>query len=374
MKSEQLKTVAILGLLAALTICFYGWVFGDNRVKSTSQQISAGSEQTYHWRLVTTWPKNFPGLGVGVENFAHMVQQMSNGRLSIEVFGGGEIVPALQVFDAVSEGSVQMGHGASYYWKGKTAASVFFTSVPFGMTIQEQNGWLFYGGGLELWRKVYEPFGLIPFAGGSTGVQMGGWFNKELKSLADIQGLKMRIPGLAGEVFTGAGGNSINVSGGELFTAMQTHVIDAAEWVGPYNDMAFGFHTVADYYYYPGWHEPGAALEFIVNADAWAELPDDLKAIVDAATKAIHGDMLADYAASNARSYQRLLEEGQVQVRPFPDDVIEKFKAVAADVMKNKAAKDPLFAEVYQSYSAFQKQIEPYTRISEQATVDMRED
>jgi TRAP-type mannitol/chloroaromatic compound transport system substrate-binding protein len=223
---------------------------------------------------------------------------MSNGRLSIRVYGAGEVVPPFEVFDAVSQGVAEMGHGASYYWKGKIPSSVFYTAVPFGMTAQEMNGWLHYGGGLELWRELYAPFGVRPFAGGSTGVQMAGWFNRELKSANDLKGLKMRIPGLAGEVFTASGGTSVRLAGGEIYTSMQTGVIDAVEWVGPYNDRTLGLMEVAEYYYYPGWHEPGAMLEFTVNQDAFDRLSPDLQAIVEGAARATNQDMLDEFTCS----------------------------------------------------------------------------
>ena len=249
--------------------------------KNAEQQPTANqtSAETFKWKLVTSWPKNYPGLGSAPENFAKMVETMSNGRLQIKVFGAGQLVPALEVFDAVSQGTAEMGHGAAYYWTGKAKATAFFTSIPYGLNAQEMNGWLHYGGGLELWRELYEPFNLVPYAGGSTGVQMAGWFNREINSMEDIKGIKMRIPGLGGDVITRAGGVSVTLPGGELYTAMQTGVIDATEWVGPYNDLAFGFHQVAKYYYYPGWHEPGPILEFIVNKQALESLPEDLRAI-----------------------------------------------------------------------------------------------
>ncbi|MEX2327479.1 MAG: TRAP transporter substrate-binding protein, partial [Pseudomonadales bacterium] len=247
--------------------------------KDTSVTKTASPEpaQVYQWRMVTTWPKNLPGMGLAPEQIAKLVDQMSNGRLKITVYGAGEIVPALGVFEAVSLGNVEMGHGAAYYWKGKVPAAQFFTAVPFGLTAQEQNAWLHHGGGMQLWEELYGKYDLVPIAGGNTGVQMAGWFNKEINSLGDIKGMKMRIPGLGGEVFERAGGTAINLPGGEIFTSLQTGVIDATEWVGPYNDLAFGLHQVARYYYYPGWQEPGPALETIVNKKAFDGLPDDLQ-------------------------------------------------------------------------------------------------
>lgn len=373
MTKNTAKTLIILFLLAAVVVCFYGWVWGSRAERGGDKhEIELSSGEVFKWQMVTTWPKNLPGLGAAPENFAKLIKAISNGRLTVEVFGAGELVPALQVFDAVSSGAVQMGHGAAYYWKGKAPASVFFTAIPFGLTAQETNGWLFYGGGLELWRKVYKPFGVVPFPGGNSGVQMAGWFNKRIDTVADLQGLKMRIPGLAGEVFTRAGGTAVVVPGGELYTSMQTGVIDATEWVGPYNDVAFGFDKVAKYYYYPGWHEPGGELEFIVNADALAQLPTDLQAMVKVATQAINADMLNDYSAANSRAYADLLRNDSIEILPYPEEILIKLKQITQQILAEEAAKDPLFAEVYASYKAFQTSAEAYTEISEQAYGETR--
>jgi TRAP-type mannitol/chloroaromatic compound transport system substrate-binding protein len=292
---------------------------------------------------------------------------MSGGRLSIKGFGAGQLVPAFEVFDAVSQGTAEMGHGAAYYWTGKAKAAGFFTSVPFGLNAQEMNGWLHYGGGLELWRELYAPFNLVPFAGGSTGVQMAGWFNREINSMQDIKGLKMRIPGLGGDVITRAGGVSVTMPGGELYTSMQTGVIDATEWVGPYNDLAFGFHQVAKYYYYPGWHEPGPILELIVNKQALASLPADLQAIVEGAARAVNQDMLDEYTARNNTALVELVETHGVDVRKLPDDVIAELRRLSAEVLEELAAEDELSRRIADSVKAFQQQATAYHGISEEA-------
>lgn len=328
-------------------------------------------QKTFAWKLVTTWPKNFPGLGSAPENFAKLVERMSDGRLKIKVYGAGELVPALEVFSAVSSGTAQMGHGAAYYWKGKAPSAVFFTAVPFGLNAQEMNGWLHYGGGLELWRELYAPFNLIPFAGGSTGVQMAGWFNREVNSLEDFKGLKMRIPGLGGEVFTRAGGTAVSMPGGEIFTSLQTGVIDAAEWVAPYNDLAFGFHNVAKYYYYPGWHEPGAMLEFTVNQQAYDTLPADLQAIIEGAARAINQDMLDEYTARNNAALIDLRNKG-VQIKTFPPDVIDALRTISHQVMQENVASDPMFEKVFASFDSFRKNVVEYHKISEQAFYEIR--
>jgi TRAP-type mannitol/chloroaromatic compound transport system substrate-binding protein len=339
------------------------------------QQVNNATRQhaVYQWRLVTSWPKNFPGLGEAPEEFADLVEKMSDGRLKIKVHGAGELVPALGVFDAVSQGSAEMGHSAAYYWKGKSPAMPFFTTVPFGLTVQEMNGWLYYGGGMELWRELYEPFNLVPMAGGNTGVQMAGWFNKEINSLEDLKGLKMRMPGLGGEVLNRIGGTAVGVPGGEIYTSLQTGVIDATEWVGPYNDKALGLHEVARYYYYPGWHEPGSSLEFIVNKQALASLPDDLQAIVETAARAINQDMLDKYTARNNAALQSLLVDQKVQLRRFPDEVLKRFYEISEEVLKDLVANDEFANRVYQSWRAYRDDVREYYRISEQAYINARD-
>jgi TRAP-type mannitol/chloroaromatic compound transport system substrate-binding protein len=288
------------------------------------------------------------------------------------VFGAGEIVPAFEVFDAVSRGVAEAGHGAAYYWKGKIPASVFYTAVPFGMTAQEANGWLHYGGGLELWRELYAPFGVVPFAGGSTGVQMAGWFNIRLNNRADLEGLKMRIPGLAGEVFDAAGGSAVRIAGGEVYTSMQTGVIDAVEWVGPYNDRTLGLMEVGDYYYYPGWHEPGAMLETIVNAEALAALPEDLQAIVRVAARATNTDMLDDFTANNSESLQILLTEFDTAVLPLPDDVMDALYESSQVAIEALVNADPMAKKIAASYFAFATKVRTYHEISERAYLNGR--
>ena len=217
----------------------------------------AGTRQRFDWNLVTSWPPGLPGLGVGAENLAKRIERASGGRLKIKVFAGGELVPALEVFDAVRSGTVQMGHDASYYHRGKVPALQYFTAAPFGLTAPEMDAWFYYGGGVELWHELYEPFGLIAFPAGNTCCQTLGWFNKELRTLDDIRGLKIRMPGLGGEVMQRAGATQVTMPASEIFTSLQTGAIDAAEWVGPYNDVALGLHKAARYYYFPGFQEPG---------------------------------------------------------------------------------------------------------------------
>ena len=340
----------------------------------TSESANELSEakQKFTWSLVTTWPKNYPGLGMAPERFAKLVEDMSEGDLKIKVFGAGELVPAMGVFDAVSNGSAEMGHGGAYYWKGKIPAAQFFAGVPFGLTADEINAWVNRGGGLELWQELYEPFNLLPFPGGNTGTQMFGWFNKEINSLEDIKGLKMRIPGIGGEVFQRAGGVPVNIPGGELYTALQTGTIDATEWVGPYNDLAFGFHQIADYYYYPGWHEPGSMLEFMVNLDAWNELPETLKVIVKTAAQAVNQDLLDEYTAMNNKALQELVNKHGVTLLPLPKEVVQEFKLISEDVLEELAKEDADFKKVYEHFKDFKNNVTNYHNISEDAFVEIR--
>lgn len=292
---------------------------------------------------------------------------MSGGRLTVKVYGGGELVPPFEVFDAVSQGTAQMGHSSAYYWKGKTEAAQFFAAVPFGMNAQEMNAWLLHGGGMELWREVYAPFGLVPFAVGNSGVQMAGWFRKEIRSVADLTGLKMRIPGLGGEVLQRLGGAPVTIPGAELYTAMQTGAIDATEWVGPYNDLAFGLHNVAKHCYYPGWQEPGTTLECVVNKAAFDALPDDLQAIVEAACRALNDDVLADYTTQNQRALKTLVEEHGVTFAPLPDDVLLALRAASEAVVAEIAARDPLTQRVFESFRNFREQVQRWHAVSEVA-------
>lgn len=344
----------------------------DKAGSEQSGQAAAPAQEKIQWKLVTSWPKNFPGLGEAPERFAKEVNRMSNGRLTVKVYGGGELVPPLEVFDAVSQGTAEVGHSAAYYWKGKIPAAQFFSTVPFGLNAQEFNGWVHYGGGLELWREIYEPFGVIPFAGGNTGVQMGGWFNKEINSLDDLKGLKMRIPGLGGEVLQRAGGTPVNLPGGEIFTALQTGTIDATEWVGPYNDLAFGLHKAAKYYYFPGWHEPGTALELSVNKKAFEKLPADLQAIVENAARVANQDMLDEYTARNNSALVELTTKHNVEIRKYPTEVLEKLQVISEEAVKEMADKDPAIAKVYDSYKAFRDSVIQYHEISEKAYINAR--
>jgi TRAP-type mannitol/chloroaromatic compound transport system substrate-binding protein len=337
---------------------------------AVSEAIQA--QQTYEWKLVTTWPKNFPGLGETPEMFADLVEEMSNGRMSIRVYGAGEIVPALEVFDAVSAGTAEIGHSAAYYWKGKAPEAQFFGAVPFGLNAEEMESWISYGGGQELWEEVYEPFNLLPMLGGNTGVQMGGWFNKEINSLEDFQGLTMRIPGLGGEVIQRIGGVPVNLAAGDIYTSLQTGVIDATEFVGPLNDLALGFYDVADYYYFPGWHEAGSLQEFMFNKEMFEVLPRDLQVIMRTAANAVSSTMADQFRVQNSNALATLLEEHGVELRQFPDDLSAELYNVSQEVIDELGQSSEIGQRILASYRAFEAKIKDYQDISEEAYIRIR--
>jgi TRAP-type mannitol/chloroaromatic compound transport system substrate-binding protein len=301
---------------------------------------------------------------MGPEKFAEYVNEMSAGRLTIKVYGSGELVPGFEVFDAVSQGTVQMGHSGAYYWKGKMPAAPIFSAIPFGMTATEFNAWLHYGGGLEMWQELYKPFGVRPMAGGNSGAQFAGWFKKEINSIDDLKGLKMRIPGLGGEVLKRAGAIPVTLTGGEIFSSLQSGAIDASEWVGPYNDLAFGFHQAAEYYYTSVWHETGTTLEFLVNEQALSDLPKDLQKIVEVAARAVNEDMLDEYNARNNNALKVLVEKHNVKLRQLPTGVMKALKGYTQEVLAEQADNDETFAKVWASYSEFLQSMREYNDLT----------
>ena len=321
------------------------------------------STKTYHWKMVTAWPKNFPGLGTGAAHLADTITRMTDGRIQIKVYGAGELVPAFGVFDAVSGGSVEMGHSAAYYWKGKAVSSQFFASIPFGLNTLEMGSWIQSGGGQALWDELYARFNLKPFAAGSTGQQMGGWFNREINTVSDYKGLKIRMPGLGGEVLRAVGATVVNLPGGEIFQSMQTGAIDATEWVGPYNDMAFGLYKTAKNYYWPGWHEPGSIIECMVNKETYDALPSDLKLIVE---QAGYQHMLFNITNRNSLALTEMVTKQGVKLKRFPDSVLKKMGAISKDVVSNIAGKDPFAQKVYASYTNYRSKSLEWDYIGEQ--------
>ena len=353
--------------LLLITLCVNVLIACSEQTPAALSSQQADINQTYQWKMVTTWPPGFPVLQKGAERFADNIRAMSNGRLDIKVYAGGELIPPLQVFDAVSQGSVEMGHGSAYYWAGKVPEAQFFSTVPFGMTARGMNAWLYDGGGLELWREIYKPFHVIPFPLGNTGVQMGGWFNKEINSLEDIKGLKMRIPGLGGKVLAKAGGNPILLAGSEVYTALERNTIDATEWIGPYHDQRLGLYRAAKHYYYPGWHEPGTVLELTINQRAWESLPTDLQAIISNAAQAENLRMLSEMEQKNMAALDELRKREGIEIHRLPNEVLSRLKTLTNETLIEEAERDPKFKRVYDAYQNFRKKNDAWSAISENA-------
>lgn len=307
------------------------------------------------WRMVTTWPKNFPGLGVGAQRLADRITAASGGRLTVQVFSAGEMVPALQSLDAVIDGSAEMSHGAAYYWQNKSQGLSFFTGVPYGMTSRELTAWVRFLGGQEIWDEIYDQFGVQGFLSGDTGTQAGGWFKNELTGVADLKGLRFRTPGLGGQTWAKLGAAVTNMAAGDIFAALQAGTLDAAEFVGPYNDLALGFYQIAKNYYFPSFVEPGLATELVVNKSKFQALPADLQEIVRSCSQAAYDDVASDMYANDPRALATLVGEHGVQVRRFPDEILEAGANAASEViaeLRNNG--DALTKKVAESYvSAF---------------------
>lgn len=344
----------------------------DSESQPTNNDVFPDQKQTYEWKLIMSWPKNTPGLGTTPEYFADLVEKMSSGRMRIRVFGAGELAGGLEIFDMVRQGVAEIGHSGAYYWQGKISGTPFFSTIPFGLTGQEMNAWLAFGGGNELWQEIYAPFNLYPVRGGNSGTQMFGWFRDPINSLEDLQGLKMRIPGLGGEVFRRAGGIPTTMAVGDVFTALQTGNLDATEFVGPYNDLATGYHTVAKYYYYPGWHEPGSTIELVFNKEKLDSLPQDLRTILLSAAEAMNQRLMDEYTALSNRALTTLVEEHGVLVRKLPDDVLQELRRLSEEVVTELGTSDTQTRRIYESYKDFQKDVENYHSISEEAYISAR--
>jgi TRAP-type mannitol/chloroaromatic compound transport system substrate-binding protein len=311
------------------------------------------AQDTITWRMVTTWPKNFPGLGVGAQRLADRITAASGGRLTVQVYSAGELVPPLQSLDAVIDGTAEMSHGAAYYWQNKSAALSFFTGVPYGMTSRELTAWMRFMGGQELWDEVYDQFGVQGFLSGDTGTQTGGWFRNELTGVADVQGLRFRTPGLGGRVWEKLGATVTNMAAGEIFQALQSGTLDAAEFVGPYNDLALGFHQVAKNYYMPSFVEAGLATELVVDKAKYQALPEDLQAIIRDVSQAEYDMVASDFAANDPRALQTLINDHGVQVRQFPDDILEAGAKAAGEVMTEvRDTGDAMTKKVAESFVA----------------------
>ncbi len=363
-KSSRRKFISNSTL--ALSASFVSLASCTNKKSNSKIDVpNINFNKTYQWKMVTTWPPNFPVLGEGCNILSKWIEKMSGERLKIKVYGGGELIPSLECFDAVSSGAIEMGSGASYYWAGKVPACQFFSSVPFGMNPVQMNSWLISGGGNSLYKKLYDPFDLIPFPGGNTSMQMGGWFNKEINSIQDLKGLKMRIPGFGGKVLSKAGGSAVTVAGGEIYTNLERGVIDATEWIGPYHDYLMGFYQVAKYYYYPGWHEPGGVLEMIVNKKKFFNLPSDLQEIIIHGIEAMNIWMLCECDSKNGVYLNKLIKEEGVIIKQFPEEVIRELKLKSNEVIDELIKSDAKSKKIYDHYKKFRASIKEWSDISD---------
>lgn len=306
-------------------------------------------------KMVTSWPKNYPGLGTAPARFAQNVEAATDGKIKIKLYAGGELVPALKCLDAVQEGAADLYHSCEYYYQGKSKALAFFTAVPFGFRSDEMDAWMHHGGGQELWDDLSAKFGVKPFLCGNTGSQMGGWFRKPMDSIEDFKGLKMRMPGLGGAVLGALGGTPITLAGIEILPALRSGAIDATEWVGPYNDLAFGLYKVAKYYYFPGFHEPGTALSLGVGLKLWESLSDSEKTIIKMCAMAENNFDLAEFNAKNTTALDVLVNKHNVEVREFSDDIFKAIGEASKDVIADAGATDADAKKVYESFMNFRK-------------------
>ena len=356
-RRDFLKAGAVAGTTAAATTL-------------AAPAISQGMKE---FKLVESWPKNFPGLGTAAQRFADRVTAMSEGKMTVKVFGGGELVHPLKCHDAVQEGTADMYHSAEYYYQGKALGYNFFASVPFGLIPAEVDAWVHHGGGQELWDELGANFGIKHLACGNSGSQMGGWFKNPITSIDQFKGLKMRMPGLGGRVIDALGGSSVTLAGGEIMAALQAGTIDATEWVGPWNDLAFGFYKVVKYYHFPGFHETGTILSFGINKGIWDGLTAGERAIIENAATAENNYDLAEFNANNAKALNTLLTEHGVELVEFSDDLFREMGTAARDVLSTVGNTDPETKKIYDSYMAFRKDVIGWSKLSDQTYMNKRE-
>ena len=324
------------------------------------------------FRMVTTWPKDFPGLGQMPSRFAKALKDMTSGLMEVKVYSAGELVGAMESFDATATGAADMYHGAEYYWQGKSKGFSFFTSVPMGMTAAEIMGWIDHGGGQKLWDNLSANFNIKPFQAGNTGHQTGGWFKKKINTLDDFKGLKIRMPGLGGEVIRRLGGAAVQLSGGEIYQALQSGSIDATEWVGPWNDYAFGFYREAPYYYAPGFHEPGASLAVGINLDIWNNLSNSEQSIIKYACKSANDTSLGEYTHENAKALEILKINHGIYPRYFTDEIMKEIGKISNDVVFELGNSDSQTATIYESYIKARNSYNKWTEMSDGLYINAR--
>ncbi len=364
MKRRDFLTTSALGI-GALTL--NGCYREEKHTTAKNININRGKKVTL--KLATSWPAHFPIMGTGVDAFAKRCEELSGGTLIIKVYPKNILVPALQVFDSCSAAQIDAFHSGVYYWKGKNPAFSIFGGMPLGLTSEEMITWLKFGGGMELWRELYAKFNLYPLVGGSTGPQMGGWFKKEINTLADLKGLKMRIPGLGGEVMKKLGVNPVLLPAGEIYTALERGTIDATEWVGPALDRMMGFDKAANYYY-QGWHEPGSILEITFNKARWERLSSEHQAIITTATEEMTSTMIQKFRYENAKALATMPKN--VQIRTFPKEMMDAAKIALQEVLQNEAQKSEDFKRVLKNYQAFTQLNTPWNKISTQHLLNIR--
>ena len=364
MKRRSIIKSLSQGAIAATGVAVVGGCQAAQK-QSNGSPVETTNLPTVNWQMATSWPVSLEIIFGGAQVLAERVKALTNGKFIIEPRAAGEIAPGLEVLNVVSQGAVQAGHTASYYYVGQSPALAFGTTVPFGLTAQQQSSWLYEGGGLAQLQGIYaKKFNVIQFPAGNTGTQMGGWFRREVKTVNDLKGLKMRIPGLGGKVMAKLGVTVQTLPGGEIFQALQTGAIDAAEWVGPYDDAKLGLNKVAKYYYYPGWWEPGATLEVQINLDEWKKLPPQYQAALQTAAFESNTIMLARYDARNNEALQTLLKTG-TQVRPYSQEILEAAEKASFALYEEFAAKDEDFKAVYDSWKEFRERIYAWNNLNE---------
>ncbi len=360
MMKRRFFTHAIAGAIgaSALTAC------RQSPPVPTASPTAQLDQPNLRWRMATSWPKSVDVTFGAVDQMCQMVRAMTDGRFVITPYAAGELAPGLEVLQAVQDGRAECGHTAGYYYINENPALAFATTVPFGLNAQQQNAWMYYGGGLEMLQKIYTDFGVINFPGGSTGTQMGGWFKQVVNTPADLQGRKIRIPGLGGQVMTRLGAEVVVLPGNEIFAALEQGTLDAAEWVGPYDDEKLGLNRVAPFYYYPGWWEPGTTYEFQVNLQQWQQLPQAYRDIFQAAAAAANLRMLAHYDAVNGEALQRLVLGG-TRLLPYSQNILQAAQREALALYEEQSAQNPTFRQVYQQWRSFREQIYQWHRVNE---------
>lgn len=360
MKRRNMLGSAVGGAIATTALT----AASSTSPSSATDAPSQAENPRVEWRMATSWPPSIDTLYGTAQDIGDRVSAMTKGQFTIEVSAAGELVPGLQVLDAVQAGTVQCGHSASYYYIGKSKALAFGTAVPFGLTARQQNAWFYQGGGIDAMNEIYAAFNTIAFPAGNTGVQMGGWFKREVNTLADLRGLKMRTAGLGGEVFSRLGVNVQSLPAGEILLALDLGTIDAAEWVGPYDDEKLGLQDTATYYYYPSWWEPGASLDLMINLNAWNQLPPYYQQVLRETAAAAHVSCMAKYDARNPQALARLLKGG-TELRKFSDEILSAAQKESAALLENYAANDSQFSAIYTAWKTFRDDIQKWHGISE---------